>query len=110
MPKKIIERQTISNPQALEVLIREFGEEPELSIQRRTIEYLRASSKCSAEKAEKVLEELMSLDIPRDAAILLINLIPTEAVEARALLSPAHQSLDLEVLGKAVEILKKCLE
>ncbi len=108
LPKEIIEQKTISNAEALEVFIEKIGGEPESPIQRRTLEYLRVSSKCPADIAREVVEELVKLDIPREAAIVLVNILPEEPAEARALLPPIAQALPTEKLEKAIELLAKC--
>jgi DNA-directed RNA polymerase subunit F len=110
MPRKILDQKPIPNSSALKTILEQFGEEEVPAIHKRTVEYLRSVSECDPEKAEKIMIELKELGLSEDTAVILLNLLPQDPVEAKALLPPSSQDIDIEVIRKALEKIKVCQE
>jgi DNA-directed RNA polymerase subunit F len=111
VPRKILEQKPIPNPSALKTMLEQFGEEENMpAIHKRTVEYLRSVSGCDPVKAEKIIVELTQLGLSEEDAVILLNLLPQDPVEAKALLPPSSQNIDLEVIRNALEKIRVCLE
>ncbi|MGB9725632.1 MAG: hypothetical protein ACP5LZ_06480 [Fervidicoccaceae archaeon] len=109
--RKIIESRLVDNYEAAKILKEKLGSEggQQNPIVARTEEFLsQVATKCDYEKSREVLNELMEIGINRETAIMLLNTLPTEEAEIRALLPPESQTLPLESTKKIAEILSKC--
>ncbi|BEP18126.1 hypothetical protein PYJP_14780 [Pyrofollis japonicus] len=104
---EIISSNYVPNPVAKKILenIKELvNENP---IVARTYEYVAKFSKCSPENAEKALKELQEVGFSEFAAAMLINTVPTELEEAKALLGDIDGGYDEEKIEQALEVLRK---
>lgn len=111
MVKKIIETIPIDNYEAAKILKEKVAVQDNQSspIVARTEEYLsQITTRCEYEKSREILKELIETGISRETAIMLLNILPTEEAEIRALLPSEIQSLPLENVKKIAEILSKC--
>jgi DNA-directed RNA polymerase subunit F len=107
LPRIIVSKEYLSNSQ-LEELLKSSSFDKDSIIIKKVEEYLSAVRKCKAENIKEILEELKKLSIPEELAVMIINVLPTESAELRALLPQQYQSLPSETVEKAVEIVSKC--
>lgn len=113
LARKILEIRPVDNYEAAKILKEKLmsGSEQQNPMLSRTEEFLSlVTSQCSYEKSREVLQELLDNGIERETAIMLINTLPTEEAEIRALLPPEKQTMPIEAIKKIAEILSKCLE
>lgn len=108
MPRKILKKEAISNPEMLEVLSRE--EELD-ALQRRTYEYLMKFSKIPPEKAKWLRAELLKLgDITEEEAAMIVNILPRTAEEIRDIFHYRKTILPEEFINRILELVKAASE
>ncbi len=102
-----ISETDITIPEALEIL----SEQENLKqYQRLVLDYLKEASKLPAEKAEKLLKELMKeAGLTRKEAVMLVNILPKSKHEIMAILSGGRDKefLTLEKAEKIKSIIGK---
>ncbi len=107
---KIISRETISNSEVLG-LLKEKEKDSELTYrEEKSLEYLKKVAKNSAEEVKKIKEDLLSLDIPRleeSHYIKIIEIMPRNGTELRAVLSNTGAILVDENVTRIIDVLKK---
>lgn len=111
MVRKILVSNPIDNYEALRIIKEKFGVQTIESspIVARTNEFLnQISIGCSPDVASEIRLKLESLGVPKDVAIMLLNVLPLDEAEVRALLPPENQTISLEIVKKIVEELSKC--
>ena len=103
MPKKIIESKPLTLPQVKTLL---DGLDRELSqFQRKTLDYVTTFSKLSAEKAEKLVNELVkTYEIDTSEAVQIVNCMP-ETVEELRVFMPRHRVIDAEKLKQMLSLI-----
>ncbi len=108
MPKRILERELISNAEMRAVIseVEELG-----SLQRRTYEYVSKFSKISPEKARELKEKLLSLeDITEEEAVMIINILPQTAEELKDIFHHRKTILPKNFIDEILTLVKKYLE
>lgn len=108
MPRKVIESKYITNSEAYDIIINKLSEQTDNIIVRRASEHLSTLKLCDPEVVLDVKKELLNLGFSEEAVVMLINVLPSDAAEARALLSPLEPRKTLEDYSKAIEIISKC--
>ncbi|MCS7125852.1 MAG: RNA polymerase Rpb4 family protein [Aigarchaeota archaeon] len=114
MVKKIISQKPLSLPEVKEIL--EERREKLDSIQLRVLEYTRKYSKLSSEKANELIEELVSrFELTREEAVQIVDICPTHVEELRAILSGYKRLVSFllfseDKLHAIVDTVKKYLE
>ena len=111
MVRKVISRTPRSLPEVEKIM----GEhENELStLQLRVLNYVRKYSKLSADKAEKLIQELMEkFELTREEAVQIVDICPTHIEELRAILSGYKRLVSFllfseEKLQAIVDLIKK---
>lgn len=102
-----ISETDISIPEALEIL---SSQKDLKQYQRLVLDYLKEASKLSADKAKKLLEELMrEVGLIRKEAVMLVNILPRSKYEIMAILSRGKDKefLTLEKAEKIKGIIDK---
>lgn len=114
MARKIISRTPLSLPEVEKIL---SGDEAELSmLQQRVLNYVRKYSKLPADKAEKLINELMEkFELTREEAVQIVDICPTHVEELRAILSGYKRLVPFllfseEKLQSIVNLVKSYLE
>jgi len=108
LPKRILERELISNAEMRAVIseVEELG-----SLQRRTYEYVSKFSKISPEKARELKEKLLSLeDITEEEAVMIINILPQTAEELKDIFHHRKTILPKNFIDEILTLVKKYLE
>lgn len=77
---------------------------------RRSIDHLSALELCPPDVAAQVVEELERMGFSREAAVILVNILPRDPGEARALLAPFEPRKTLEDYHEALRLLVRCRE
>lgn len=108
MVKQILKKEYITNSEAYEILSSDTFDQNS-PVVRKSIEFLAYSRKCDSAKSREVVKKLIELSLPEELAVMLVNILPREPTELRALLPPSFLSLPSETLEKAIEILKDCI-
>lgn len=97
----------ITIPEALETL---STQEDLKQYQRLVLDYLKEASKLPADKAKKLLEELMKeAGLARKEAVILVNILPKSRHEIMAILSGGKEKefLTLEKAEKIKKLIDK---
>lgn len=105
---EIIEARHVPIPVAKEILEKlkeSMGEEADNPIINNVYEYLARFSKCSPDAAKEAMEKLREIGFSEFAAAMLVNLVPREVEEAKALLGNIDGGYEDEKIEKAVEVL-----
>ncbi|MCI4438627.1 hypothetical protein JHC27_02065 [archaeon] len=107
MPRKKIEETDITNAEAKEI-IESLPRSPS-SFRRALESYLKEIVRIDAATAKKMVEELVKeANLTRKDAIMLVNLLPTNPVEIKSILSSGNRPfISSEQAEKAAEIIKK---
>lgn len=118
--KKVLSEEMISLPELREILIsirdQRSGSDEEVEGTARTMSYeLRKSidhadslGKCSPETAEKIVEELLSLEkMKPEIAYRIANIMPESRDEIRAIYAKERFTLLPEDMDQILDILKK---
>ncbi len=114
MVRKIISRIPISLPE-VEKLMKQ-NEENLTTLQQRVLNYARKYSKLPADKAEKLIQELMEkFELTREEAVQIVDICPTHIEELRAVLSGYKRLVSFllfseEKLQAIVDLVKKYLQ
>ncbi len=107
---EILSSRYVPNPVAKKILESAKKLIEENPIVARTYEYVSKFSKCDSDRAVKAVEELKSIGFSDFAATMLVNLVPRELEEAKALLGDIDGGYEEEVVEKGLEVLRKyCL-
>jgi len=85
-----------------------LSEKADNIIVKRTIEHLTSLKLCDPSEAARIKSELIAMGFSEEAAVLIINTLPKDAAEARALLAPFEPRKTLEEFAKAVEAISAC--
>ncbi len=106
MPRKVIDKKTVTVAEARRIL--EKAKQEELGeFQRRTLDYTVKFSRLPASDASKLLEELISqFKFERSDAIQIVNCMPTTVEELRPILAVKGRVIptgQLEGVLKVVE-------
>lgn len=102
-----ISETDITIPEALEIL---STQEDLKQYQRLVLDYLKEASKLPADKARKLLEELVNeAGLARKEAVMLVNILPKSRHEIMAILSGGREKefLTLEKADKIKSIIDK---
>jgi len=105
---EIIEARHVPIPVAKEILekLRDaMGEDADNPFINNVYEYLVRFSKCSPDAAREAMEKLREIGFSEFAAAMLVNLVPSEVEEAKALLGNIDGGYEDEKIEKAVEVL-----
>lgn len=108
LPKKILEKEFISNAEMKEIIsdVGEIG-----SLQRRTLEYVSKFSKLSPKKAKELREKLLSLeDITEEEAVMIVNILPRTAEELRDIFHHRKTILPKEFIDKILQLINEYIE
>ncbi len=108
MVKEIVSKRAITNIEARRIVEEKLSQLTDSILVKRALEYLTQTSKCETENIDELKTELMKLGLSEQGAVTLLNIVPKELTELRALLPPIDQKMDLEKLEKALEILSRC--
>ncbi|MEM0021412.1 MAG: hypothetical protein QW039_04705 [Fervidicoccaceae archaeon] len=111
MIKKVLESHPIDNYEAIKILREKLLSQASESnpLVLRTDETLsRILFDCSYETSREVLKELEEIGVSKELAIMLLNVLPRDEAEIRALLPPESQSMSLEDVKRIAEALSKC--
>lgn len=108
LPRRIIDTKYISNSEAYDIITNKLSEQVDNIIIKRTSEHLGSLKLCDPDVVLTIKNELINLGFSEVASIVLINVLPKDATEARALLSPLEPKKTLEDFSKAIEIISKC--
>ncbi len=73
----------------------------------QVLDYARRFSKCSPEQAHAAMEKLVSIGFTEFAAAMLINLMPSDVEEAKALLGDIDGGYEDEKIEEAVKMLSE---
>jgi DNA-directed RNA polymerase subunit F len=86
MVKRVVSRTTLSLPEVERIL---GSSEAELTtLQQRVLNYVRKYSKLPADRAERLITELMErFELAREEAVQIADVCPTHVEELRAVLS-----------------------
>ena len=106
MPREILESKPLTNYETLKILQEKMKDEIHRPLVARTIEYLSQIIKHEIKEPGKALEELLSLGISVEGAVVLLNIAPSDVTEARAILPPKDSKVSTEVIEKALDIIK----
>ncbi|MEM1655004.1 MAG: RNA polymerase Rpb4 family protein [Nitrososphaerota archaeon] len=114
MARKIISRTPLSLPEVERIL---SNSEVELTtLQQRVLNYVIRYSKLPADKAEKLIKELMErFELTREEAVQIVDICPTHVEELRAILSGYKRLVPSllfseEKLQAIVELIKAYLQ
>ncbi|BBD71805.1 DNA-directed RNA polymerase subunit F [Sulfodiicoccus acidiphilus] len=77
------------------------------TILQRTYEYLNSVSKCSAEDASKIVEELDGLLSKEETKVMIASICPKTHEELRTLLTLEGKTYTTEELDRVLEIVRK---
>jgi len=108
---KILSTSPISNSEVIEILNKKSQESEEISYrEEKSLEYLKKTVKNNFEIFNKIKEELTALDIPRledNHYIKIIEIMPKNGTELRAILSGTGAILVDENVTKILDVLNK---
>jgi len=108
MVKEIVSKKAITNIEARKIVEEKLSQLTDSILVKRTLEYLTQTSKCETESIDELKTELLKLGLSEQGAVTLLNVVPRDLTELRALLPPIDQKIDVEKLEKALEILSHC--
>src|SRR2546422_1682171 len=107
MKRKSVKQRVITNPEAKAVIEKERGGEGG-DFHRRPLDFTRRFTKLPAERASKLVEELSSkLQLDRNDAIQIVNMLPQSVEELRAVLTVKGRFVSTEQLNGILEIMKR---
>lgn len=107
---KIISSEEVSNSQVLDIIEKKAKKEELTYREEKTLEYLKKINKISKENLEKAKQELINLDIPRlglTHIIKILDIMPKNGTELRAIVSNSGVVLVDESAKKILEVLSK---
>ncbi len=107
---KIISTEVISNSEVLDILTKK-SENNELTYrEEKSKDYLKKITRLDLNEFNKVKEELINLEIPRlevDSITKIIDVLPKNGTELRAIVSNTGTILVDENVDKIIDVLKK---
>lgn len=104
---KVVKQKNLTLAEVVEIL-EEIRKKRELtSIETYTLDYAKKFSKTNAENARKAVEELVKLGLPDNIAVQLVNIMPEDEDEIRALLAPYMKALTSDQIKGILEVLGK---
>lgn len=104
----IITEQTVTDAEAKQILEKRGKESEPKYEQKNALEILRKFSKIDADKINKLVEQLKSIEKLRDKQIVAIaNFLPEDRDDLKAVLHKEYSSLTPEEIEKILEIVRK---
>ena len=108
---KILSTEPISNSEVADILNKKANENDEISYrEEKTIEYLKKTVKNDLKKFNEIKDDLKKLEIPRleeNHYIKIIEIMPKNGTELRAIISNSGAIIVDENVTKVLDILKK---
>jgi len=95
---KVVSEKLLTLPQVARILMEESSKRELVSVELVTLEHARKFSKLSAEDSEKLLQELVELGLPEEAAVQVVNVMPRSQDELRVLLAPLSRTFTADEL------------
>ncbi|MEM1619950.1 MAG: hypothetical protein QXU97_02860 [Fervidicoccaceae archaeon] len=108
MARKILSVEPVSNAEAMSIVNSKLRETLTNVIMKRVAEYLSSTSKCG-DRAGEVKRRLVELGFSAESSALLVNTLPRDQSELRALLLQQDRDIGPEKIEKALETLKLCV-
>ncbi len=101
---EVLEERRVPLPVAKRIL-EEVSARLDSPIVNRAYDHARLFSKCEADAAEEAMKALMELGLSDFASSMLVNIVPRDVEEAKALLADIDGGYSEEVIVEAVKLL-----
>lgn len=104
--KNIISETPITLPEVKELLLGISKRRPELDyVQKKVLANAEKTAKLSLADAKKLHQELVSMGIENEKAVELVNIMPNNKDELRALFAKERKQPESDTLDKILEIM-----
>ncbi|ABM81473.1 DNA-directed RNA polymerase subunit F [Hyperthermus butylicus] len=104
---EIVESRYVPLPVAKKILEQHRRLVEENPVVARAYDYLAKFSKCDPDNAEEAFRRIVEIGFTEFAAAILVNIVPVDVEEAKAILGDIDGGYEEEKIAKALEVLKE---